>query len=487
MIEENPTEDQSVRPAQASQLPGRTLTTEHDRRNARPVASSSAGQTHQKDRARAEEDFKTIFSRPMSHLSAAVPPLNLGQHPRGSLGGFYAFQTPASPRPDPRGGPGILVQAQVGQVNHPSIVNSFTSPTVLNNSRPRNSTAPQPEVHLGTHGNPPLSRSDPTTHNVQSVKSPPRTPPTRTAFTGSQRARQSAPKIGSPLRESHPYIPYNPRDVGSPSTTHRPPRPQGPRGSTNPAQTSTTGDTLAHQTRVDVSSAAIPQENQRTTSGQQHNREAQEAVEDTHPSTFETHVVRFREPDLAGLIASGVIKVNPESRPPEWMLKYAPRFSSHKAGVQVVDNTERRTVKLRRSLNSVRRSRSHRAEIEIAGHGGGSGGGGSRRYFSNDSGYCTASSSGLLSTLTLDKRSRSIEKPKIWCEEPAPPSSWSQASSAFSSQTGVRALRRRSSVPELDSCFRLGREKYEHEGDEEEDSQASLRDGYVWEERGPLG
>lgn len=425
----------------------------------------------------------------MTHLSATVPPLNLGQHHRGTSRGFYAFQTPASPRPDPRGGPGILVPAPVEQVSRPSIIASSTSPAVLNNPRPRTRAATQPDEYSHTSGHPPLFRSGPTSLNSQNRKASPRTPPPRTALTASQRAQQSTPKIGSPLRQSHQYIPYSPRDVGSPSAAYRPSRPQGPRPSGQFARNPVTGDGVAHQIRADVGSAANPQGNNRAaTLDQQHNEEAQKTVKDPHPSNFETHVVRFREPDLAGLIASGVIKVNPESHPPEWMLKYMPKFSSHKPGVEVLNNTERREVKLRHSEDSIQRNRSHRVEVESVGRGGGTGRG-NRRYRSNDSGYCTASSSGVLSISALGKSGRKKGEHKLPSKKLAPPLSWSQASSVPSSQdkTTSRTPRRRSSVPELTSRLRVEREEYEHEADDEEDSWAVLRDDYVWDERGPLG
>lgn len=489
MTEENPAEDEAVRPDQSVQRPQQTrLTIKHKRIDDQPAASSSAAQNPQKGPAGVGDDAQIRFSRPMSHLSATVPPLNLGQYHRGISRGFYTFQTPASPRPDPRGGPGILVQAPVEQDSRPGIVASSTSPAVLHNTRPRIRAAPQADGHPRTNGHPPLSgRSHPTSYYSLNCESPPRTPPSRIPLTASQRAQQSAPKIGSPLRQSHQYIPYSPRDVGSPSAAYRPPRPQGPRPTEQLAQNPTTGD-VSHQSRADIDSAANSQENNLTTLDQQHNGEAQNTVEDTHTSNVETHVVRFREPDLAGLIASGVIKVNPESHPPDWMLKYAPRFSSHKLGVQIFDNTERRTVKLRHSVDSIRRNRSHKADVERVGRGDGVGGG-SRRYRSNDSGYCTASSSGLLSISTLGKSGVNKEEQKIRCKQPAAPLSWSQASSAPASQDEViwRKLRRRSSVPELSSRFRVDMEEYELEGDEEEDSRTSLRDDYVWEERGPLG
>lgn len=490
MVEETPAKDEAVRPGKSVQRPQHTrLTTKDERYDAQPAASSSAAQHSQKCPTRVQDDAQIRFSRPISHLSATVPPLNLGQHHRGTSRGFYAFQTPASPRPDPRGGPGILIQAPVEQDSRHGIAASSTSPAVLNNPRSRIRAAPQPDGHLRTSGHPPLSRSDPTSHYSQIRGSTPRTPPSHIALTASQRAQQSAPKIGSPLRQSHQYIPYSPRDVSSPSAAYRPPRPQGTRPSDQLARNPATGDRVVHQSRADVGSTPNPQESHRTTTlGQQHNEEAQNPVGDPHPSNFGTHVVRFREPDLAGLIASGVIKVNPESHPPEWMLKYAPRFSSHKPGVEIMDSSERRTVKLRHSEDSIQRNRSHRAEVESVGRDG-STGRGNGRSCSNDSGYCTASSSGLLSISTLTKSGGKKEEQKVGRKQPAAPLSWSQASSAPLSQDEMasRTLRRRSSVPELSSHFLVEREAHEHEADGGEDSQASLRDDYVWEERGPLG
>lgn len=490
MDEENAAEGEAVRPGQSVQRPQQTRpTTKHERNDNQPAASSSVTQISQKGQARVGDDAQIRFSRPVTHLSATVPPLNLGQHHRGTSRGFYAFQSPASPRPDLRGGPGILVPAPIEQDSRPGIVASSTSSAVLSNPRPRIRAAPQPDGHSHTSGHPPLSRSDPTSYNSQNRKAPPRTPPPRTALTASQRAQQSTPKIGSPLRQSHQYIPYSPRDVGSPSAAYRPSRPQGPRPSGQHAQNPATGDGVAHQSRADVGSAANQQENNRTaTLGQQHNEEAQKTVKDPHPFNFETHVVRFREPDLAGLIASGVIKVNPESHPPEWMLKYAPRFSSHKPGVEIFDDTERRIVKLKYSEDSIRRNKSHRTEVESVGRDGMTGRI-NRHFRSNDSGYCTASSSGILSISTLGKSRGKKEEQGIRCKPPALPLSWSQESSVPSSQDEVtsRTLRRRSSVPELSSRFLKEREAYEHRADEEDDSQASLRDDYVWEERCPLG
>lgn len=493
VVENMPAEDQEVSPGQSIQRPQQTLLmTKDERHDAQPAATLSAAQDSQKDTARGEDNAQTRLSRPMSHLSATVPPLNLGQHHRGTSRGFYTFQTPASPRPDPRGGPGILVQAPVKLDSRPSMIASSKSPALLNNPQPRIRAALQAEGLPRTSGHPPLSRSDPPPHNTQNRKAPPRTPPPRTALATSQRAQQSAPKIGSPLRQSHQYIPYSPRDVGSPSAAYRPLRPQGPRPSDQLARSATIGD-IVRPTNADVGSAANPQETNRTTLGQQHNEEAQNTVDDPHTSNFETHVVRLRESDLAGLIASGVIKVNPESHPPEWMLKYAPRFSSHKPGVEILNNAERRTVKLRHSEDSIQRNRSHRAEVESVGRDGATVKR-NRRYRSNDSGYCTASSSGILSNSTLGKTARKQQyELKMQYKPPALPLSWSQASSAPSSQDEVtsRTLRRRSSVPELSSRFRVEREIHEHEADEQqeekkEEEEASLRDEYVREERAPM-
>lgn len=190
-------------------------------------------------------------------------------------------------------------------------------------------------------------------------------------------------------------------------------------------------------------------------------------------------MVWLREPaDLAGLIASGVIKeMHWERGPPEWMLKYAPRFSSHKADVKVFDNAERHMVELEYSAESIRRNRSRRAEVESVGVDGG------RRYRSNDSGYYTASS-GLLSTPTTRRMEKGRNEQKLRCEEPALRPSWGRESST-SSEGERRTLQRRSSLPELSSRFRVERDD-ELEADDEA-SQGSSGDDYVWDKMGPMG
>lgn len=387
-IEEAPEEedpDKSERVEQRSQeLAGR-----NGRHDGQLSSSHSARPTQRKSQAGVEEELRIRSSRPMSHVSATVPPLNLGQHHRSSASGFYAFQNPVSPHPDSRGGPGILIQSLSEHTTRPALIaNSVSSPAVLNNALLVNNaptTPPQAEVQTRTGDQLPISIADTRTTSRDRNPPLPRTPPPRTVLTARQRAQQTAPKIGSPLRQSHQYVPYSPRDVGSPSRNR------------------------------------------------------------SRPPAFETHVVRFREPDLAGLIASGVIKVSPESHPPEWMLKYAPRFSSHRADIKIFDNFERKVVELRKSVDSIRRNRSRKAQVENIESVDG------RRYYSNDSGYCTASS-GLISTSPFGKISPKHGQDNPTCILPFYMPAWGCESSA--SPEGERStLRRRSSVPELSSRF----------------------------------
>ncbi|KAJ4403852.1 hypothetical protein N0V82_010596 [Gnomoniopsis sp. IMI 355080] len=377
----------------------------------------------------------------MSHLSATVPPLNLRQQHEHSAHGFYSFLNPASPHPDARGGPGILIESLTDPVTrHGLVATSISSPSGLKNTSMGLSAPPQPggghrtDVHLR------LTTPGPT-GVTQARESPPRTPLPHPDLAARQQAQQAAPRFSSLLRQSHQYVPYSPQDVGSPSPNR--PRPNGARG-------------REQLSRIPTSDITQRSANARpTTSRQTHqalsdrHEEAQGTPGEPRLPRFETHVVRFREPDLAGLIVSGVIKVNPESHPPEWMLKYAPQFSSHKTDVEVLENLERRTVELRHSFDSIRRNRSHKAQVERVE------GGGVRRYFSNDSGYCTASS-GLAPIFTAGIMSGNHEEGSPPSNQPLLLPSWGPGSST-SSEGERRTLRRRSSVPELGSRFRVER------------------------------
>lgn len=438
MVEEAPIEGEPARPARVEQRPEFTQVVS---RNELPPPSPSARQNEQESQANGGDELRPGILRPTSHISAAVPPLNIRQRHRESARSFYSFQTPASPHPDARGGPGILIESLPEHVTRPCLVtNSVSSPTVLNGTSLVPSAPPRPNGDLRTDVHPRLTTLGPT--SVTQVRnSPPRTPLPSTNLTSNQQAQRAAQRIGSPLRQSHQYIPYRPREVSSPSSNRT--RPTGPRESEHLSRNLTGNIT---QRRANAGRTASTQ-NHRSLSD--HDEEAQRTAREARLPSFETHVVRFREPDLAGLIASGVIKVNPESYPPEWMLKYAPQISSHKTDIEILDNMERRTVELRHSFDSIRRNRSYRAEVE------GVEGSGVQRYFSNDSGYFSAAS-GLATLNTAGVMSENQDGEISAWNQPDLLPSWGPGSST-SSEGIRRTVRRRSSVPELGSRFHVER------------------------------
>lgn len=469
VIEEAPDE---VDPTRDEHRPQQTQLAMNNERHVGETASSPlAGLEQRQNQATIDDELPMRFSRPMSRVSAMVPPLNVSRAQRDSARCFYAFQHPASPHSHFNGSPGILVPHRSEQLNHLGLVTSSASPTVINNAPLGISGPSGPERHLRainhTRHTPSQSRLD------AQAESLPCTAP-NTAATA--RAQETALTTDSPFRHAHQH-PHPPRDVGSYSPYH--PRPLGPHESEQLSRIPTGNIT---QRRADVGPATSRQHH-RALSG--HHEGAQKITLDFRPPSSDgTHVVRFREPDLIGLIARGVIKVNPESHPPARMLQYAPvGLSSHKAGVELWGNAERRTVELRHSAESVQRNRSCKAKVEGIVAGGGGGGG--RRGFSSDSGYYTASS-GLLSASTVGLMSRHRDQESFQYQEQALPPSCQSQESLVSSGGERRILRRRSPVPELSSRFRMERGD-ELDADDEEGSQGSSLEDYVWDEMGPLG
>ncbi|KAJ4388824.1 hypothetical protein N0V93_006285 [Gnomoniopsis smithogilvyi] len=457
---ETPGADEAVGTSKDEQLPHQTgLAAGNEPQDRHSAPSPSVRQIQQERQDRTEDELHLSFSQPMSHLSAMIPPLNLGQRRGNSASGFYAFQNPASPRPDSRGGPGILIQPLTEHVARPDLVtNSAPSPAVVNNAPLRDSAPSQPQTHTRTYVRSRLTTPEPS-RNTRDRNPPPLTPPPRTGFIAHQRAQQTAPKIGSPLRQSHQYIPYCPRDVGprSSSQIRQSDRRDSEQLPHDPIRNTT-------QRRADVGPTTLARDRRAIPD---HQEDAQGPMKEAELPSFETHLVRFHEPDMARLIAGDVIKVIPESHPPE--LVCAPGLSSSKADIEIFENPERRMVEMRRSVDSIRRNRSRKAEVEKAGCVG------ERRYFSNDSGYCTASSR-LVSTNLFGPMIENQDEGTPQCEQAVLPPSWGWESSE-SSEGERRRLRRQNSVPELCSRFRMGREgrEDEHEADDE-GSQNSSRD-----------
>lgn len=480
VIEEALVEGESVGMGRAIQSPRQIqLAARTELRGGEQASSPPAGLLQRQSRDTAEYELQVGLPRPISHLSATVPPLNLGQIKVNSARSFYPFQDPASP--GSRGSPGILIPTRSHQANHRGPVASSTLSAVVNNTSWEPSSPLHPDASPRAKGRSPLTisggRSGP---QGQNRNPPPRTPPTFTALTAQESTHQTTPIIRSPLRQSH-LNHLIPRDAVSPSPYRS--RPIGPRESRHLSRVSF-GD--INQRRAAMGSDFEQQRHQAIFG---HDYDAQQDTMQflRPPSSVATHMVRLREPDLARLIARGVIKVSPASRPPEWMLNYMSGSSLQDKGsgiVAIVDNGEKSTVKLRHSAESIRRNRSCKAKVECAGGCRRDDGGIGRRDFSHDSGYYT-SSSGLLSDSTGGRiAGREREDGLFQFYKRALPASWSR-DSPRSLGGERRTLRRRSSVPELSSRFRVGLE-LELDADDE-GSLASSLEACLWDAMDPLG
>lgn len=113
----------------------------------------------------------------------------------------------------------------------------------------------------------------------------------------------------------------------------------------------------------------------------------------------QAHMVLIREPDLMDLVARGILKMDPESTPPPWLLRggtgdlvrarlWLPpptHYCNNNNIVEILSNAERTSMTTEESPGSVRWGKSHRAQVEGVSASG-------QRGPSGDSGYCTASS-----------------------------------------------------------------------------------------------
>lgn len=216
------------------------------------------------------------------------------------------------------------------------------------------------------------------------------------------------------------------------------------------------------------------------------------------PETTQTHTVLIEETELMDLVASGILKINPESNPPPWLLtdgngelvpaglSLSPPVQQYYNDVEILENAERKPVTITESPESVKRNKSHRVQVEgvvVSGHRGPSG----------DSGYCTASPvvPHSASMSQLSKRHNNNE-PRFW-ETTSPWSLhrrqvFSPAKRSFNLFSGhervsemdswslrsraeqQRLLRRRSSAPSLGAQFRRA---WEDEGEDDADDENS--------------
>lgn len=197
-----------------------------------------------------------------------------------------------------------------------------------------------------------------------------------------------------------------------------------------------------------------------------------------HPGveTTRSHMVLIQEPELVNLVARRILQITPESHPSPYLLRgnrghveLVPGLLKE-SGVELRQNTARKPVMIENSSESTRRIRSCRIRIEtILGNG---------RRPSSDSGYCTASSTTMLSSASLPPLSD-------WSEEWQVPGSphelvglplGGRNSDLFSehepdkwlawSRAANGNLRRRSSEPRLGGHFRLFLEVEEDADDE---------------------
>lgn len=206
--------------------------------------------------------------------------------------------------------------------------------------------------------------------------------------------------------------------------------------------------------------------------------------------TTRSHTVLIQEPELVNLVARRILETMPESPPPPYLLRggrghveLVPSLLKN-GDMKFLQNTARKPVVIENTSDSMgRRS----CRVRIVGNG---------RRPSDDSGYCTASSSTVPNSASLpqisdrrqewwvagspldlvgfplsgrDSDSSSEYEPERWL-------AWSRAAS--------RNLRRRTSAPSLGGQFRLF---LEIQGDADDESSRPQSQGSGRENMGYLG
>lgn len=207
--------------------------------------------------------------------------------------------------------------------------------------------------------------------------------------------------------------------------------------------------------------------------------------------TARSHTVLIQEPDLVNFVARRILQITPESPSPPYLLRgdrghveLVPNLLKD-SDVKVLQNTARKTVMIEDPSESMGRNRSCR--VRIVGNG---------RRPSDDSGYCTASSTTVPNSASLpqlsdmrqewwvagspldligfplsgtDSDSSSDDEPDRWL-------AWSRAAN--------RSLRRQTSAPSLGGQFQLF---LEMQGDADDESSRPQSQGSSRENMGYLG
>lgn len=283
------------------------------------------GQNLQQNQVPATNGSGDRMARPMSQRSAMMNPLSIPQiRQRDEAQGrrFVPIQDPASPHQELGlgGGPGLLLPTRSAQPNRPEMV--AVGNTIRNNNNfpsPDTNEIPPPLQHTVLE-----PRPSPQRQLQRQSPQQPYAPHTNPAIPSS-RPQTTEPQVPSPLRRSQPKEPpYSPHHVGISSFAARP-HLTGPRPQPSPTHESSRGSYPQHSP---VTAQFRPSQQQQQHQAREVNNGGFEAYRpDMRPPgpPDEIHTLVFRQPDLFDLITRGVITVNPESQPPEWMLmKHSP-------------------------------------------------------------------------------------------------------------------------------------------------------------------